>query len=241
MFKPIGITAGDNFDRVDETLVVREAMLKQATEEKVRELLENSRFKSWGMLNFEIEVNTGERHGKEIMKLGENEKYKIEVLKNRGVGDGEACSVVELEGENVEVLAKTLVVREAMLKAAAEKNVRELQENNLFNSWGRLNFEVEVKTVMGERREEELMRAGEILKAAVGHEKGKFEGLKNRGVGNGESCAVAELDVGKVEVLGKKKRFVGEPDKKDGGASGIEILFACLLTIYAFFNVLLVL
>ena len=243
--------------------MVREAMLKQAAEEKVGELLENNQLKSWESLSFEIEVNTvtGGRHGQEIMKVGENdkwfgldhgkvvkagvgnEKYKFEVLKNRGVGDGEACSVVELEGENVEVLAKTLVVREAMLKAVAEEKVRELQENNQFKGWGRLNFEVEVKTVTGERREEEHMKVGENgnglgLKPAVGHKKGKFDGLKNRGVGNGEACAVAELDVGNVEVLAKKNRFVGEPGKKDGlGASGMEILFACLLTMYAFFNV----
>jgi len=40
----MAIMPGDNFDRVDETLVVREAMLKQAADEKVGELLENNQF-----------------------------------------------------------------------------------------------------------------------------------------------------------------------------------------------------
>lgn len=197
MFKPIGITPGDNFDSVDEALVVREAMLKQATEEKVGELLENNQLKSWEGISFEIEVNTvtGGRHGKKIMKVGENDKW-FGLDDCKVVKSGAGHEKYKFEGENVEVLAKTLVVREAMLKAAAEDKVRELQENNQFNGWGRLNFEVEVKTVTGERREE---------------------------------------DVGKVEVLAKKNRFVGEPGKKDAlGSSGMEILFACLLTMYAF-------
>ena len=128
--------------------MVREAMLKQATEEKVGELLENNQLKSWERLSFEIEVNmvTRGRHGKKIMKLGENDKWfglddgkvvkagvgnvkcKFEVLKCTWVGEGEACSFVELESENVEVLAKTLAVREAMLKATTDEKVRELQE-----------------------------------------------------------------------------------------------------------------
>lgn len=200
MFKPIGITPGDNFDCVDEALVVREAMLKQATEEKVGELLENNQLKSWEGISFEIEVNTvtGGRHGKKIMKVGENDKW-FGLDDCKVVKSGAGHEKYKFEGENVELLAQTLVVREAMLKAAAEEKVRELQENNQFNGWGRLNFEVEVKTVTGERREE---------------------------------------DVGKVEVLAKKNRFIGEPGKKDAlDSSGMEILFACLVTVYAFFNV----
>jgi len=39
------------------------------------------------------------------------------------------------------------VVREAMLKAMAEEKVRELQENSQFTNWGRLNFEIDIKTI----------------------------------------------------------------------------------------------
>jgi hypothetical protein len=54
------------------------------------------------------------------------------------------------------------VFRKATLKKAVEeKVVGKLQENNQFKSWGGINVEIDVKVVTGERRVEELMKAGE--------------------------------------------------------------------------------
>jgi hypothetical protein len=92
---------------------------------------------------------------------------------------------------------------------------------------GKINYEIVVKTVVEESCEFGL-DDGKFVKAGVGNEKCKFEVLKNRGVGNGSALAPAELVGEKVKVLAEKKRFVG--------ASGMAILTACLLTMYAFFN-----
>jgi hypothetical protein len=54
------------------------------------------------------------------------------------------------------------VFRKATLnKAVEEKVVGKLQENNQFKSWGGINVEIDVKVVTGERRGDELMKAGE--------------------------------------------------------------------------------
>jgi hypothetical protein len=54
------------------------------------------------------------------------------------------------------------VFRKATLKKAVEeKVVGKLQENNQFKSWGGINVEIDVKVVTGERRGDELMKAGE--------------------------------------------------------------------------------
>lgn len=149
-------------------------------------------------------------------------------------------------GNDLDCEEETLVVRQAMLKAAIEEKMREIrlmQEKNEFKSWGRLNFEVDVKMVEGERCGEELVKVGEngngfglddgkVVKAELGHERCKLDGLKSSGVGNGEAHVVAELEGERVNVFAEKKRLAGEPSKKDGlGASGMEILTACLLTI----------
>jgi hypothetical protein len=53
------------------------------------------------------------------------------------------------------------VFRKAMLKEAVkEKVVGKLQENNPFKSWGRLNFEIEVKTATREMNGEEFVNVG---------------------------------------------------------------------------------
>jgi hypothetical protein len=96
-----------------------------------------------------------------VLKAGVGrEKRKFEVLKNKGFGDGEAPAT-ELVGENVNVLAKTLVIKKVTLKSAVEEMVGELEDNNQFESWGRINYEIEVKTNMGEKRREEFMKVGE--------------------------------------------------------------------------------
>jgi hypothetical protein len=41
-----------------------------------------------------------------------------------------------------------------------EKVVEKLQENNQFKSWGRLNFEIEVKTATREMNGEEFVDVG---------------------------------------------------------------------------------
>jgi hypothetical protein len=61
-----------------------------------------------------------------------------------------------------QVYDETLVFRKVMLKEIVEgKVVGKLQENNQFKSQGMLNFEIEVKTITGERRGEEFMKVTE--------------------------------------------------------------------------------
>ncbi|XP_045819517.1 uncharacterized protein LOC123918887 [Trifolium pratense] len=218
----VGVLVKDN-KRVDEQskkdrLVFRKKTLKEAVEEKVvGKLQENNEFKSWGRINVDIEVkaDTGERRGEELVKV-------------------EEAPATELVCEKVDILAESLVVRKRMLKSAVKEMVGELEENNHFKSLGRINYEIEVKTVTGERCGKEFMKVGEngngfglddgkVVKAGVGHEKGKFEVLKNRGVGDGEAPAPAEQVGEKVKVLAEKKRFIGEPGKKGClGASDTE-------------------
>jgi hypothetical protein len=186
-------------------LEFRKITLKEALEEKVvGKLQDNNKFKSWGRIDVGVEVKTD----------------------TKGRRGGEATAN-ELPGEKVDDLDETLVVRKAILKSVVEETLGELEENNHFKSLGKINYEIEVKTVVDESCEFGL-DDGKFVKAGVGNEKCKFEVLKNRGVGNGSALAPAELVGEKVKVLAEKKRFVG--------ASGMAILTACLLTMYAFFN-----
>jgi hypothetical protein len=84
-------------------------------------------------------------------------------MKNRG---GEATAT-ELVGEKVDVLDETLVVRKAMLKSAVEETMGELEENIHFKSLRKMNYEIEVKTVVGESCEFGL-DVGKFVKVGVG-------------------------------------------------------------------------
>lgn len=108
-------------DNREEPLGVREAKLKEEIEEKIRLLHRKNQFKSLGIHDFDVEAHkvNGERCGEELVKFRENgdgidvdngnvlkaelgnERHKLEVVKNSGVVDGEACAVGELKGENV--------------------------------------------------------------------------------------------------------------------------------------------
>lgn len=84
-----------------ETLMVREATLRSAIEEKVGEIGQNYKFKNWGILNFEVEVQLirGEKRGEEFRKVGENDKVLKAVVGQEkckfGFHDGKACPVGE--------------------------------------------------------------------------------------------------------------------------------------------------
>ncbi|XP_073225403.1 uncharacterized protein [Cicer arietinum] len=227
-----------DFDRVEETLVARETMLKAEIEEKKSEIrlltekvqlerlekisveLELKRFKEGGNVGVLVVDEPCKKDGLEVSDI-EHQSSSVVVKKNHAARPTKPIDRVEEEA---------LVVREAMLKAVIEEKVREIglpQEKSQFKNWGRLNFEIEVKMVRGERQGNEFVKVvgngnrfglddGKIVKAGVGHEKCKFEILKNRGVGDVEDCVVAELEGEKVEVLAEKKRLVGEPNKEDG-------------------------
>jgi hypothetical protein len=93
-----------------------DAMRKAAIAEKIMLLQKKNQFKSSGRLNFdgeEVTVN-GESCGEKLVKDGKavnaklvNERCKPEILKNSGVGDGEASAVAKLKDQKVEVLAET--------------------------------------------------------------------------------------------------------------------------------------
>ncbi|KAK2440988.1 hypothetical protein QL285_012337 [Trifolium repens] len=254
----------EKVDVLDETLVVRKAMLKSVVEETLGELEENNHFKSLGKINYEIVVKTvvekscefGLDDGKFVKAGVGQEKCKFEVLKNRGVGNGSALALApaELVGEKVKVLAekkrfvgasdtewqsssgavqKNLDTRlakptaippgDAMRKAAIAEKIMLLQKKNQFKSSGRLSFDGEGVTVNGESCGEKLVKDGKVVNAKLGDERCKPEILKNSGVGVGEASAVAKLKDEKVEVLAETKRLAGEPSKKDDlGSSGKE-------------------
>jgi hypothetical protein len=93
-----------------------DAIRKAAIAEKIMLLQKKNQFKSSGRLNFdgeEVTVN-GESCGEKLVKDGKavnaklvNERCKPEILKNNGVGDGEASAVAKLKDQKVEVLAET--------------------------------------------------------------------------------------------------------------------------------------
>jgi hypothetical protein len=101
--KPTAIPPGD-------------AMRKAAIAEKIMLLQKKNQFKSSGRLNFDGEGVTvnGESCGEKLVKDGKvvnaklgDERCKPEILKNSGVGVGEASAVAKLKDEKVEVLAET--------------------------------------------------------------------------------------------------------------------------------------
>jgi hypothetical protein len=93
-----------------------DALRKAAIAEKIMLLQKKNQFKSSGRLNFdgeEVTVN-GESCGERLVKDGKvvnaklrQERCKPEILKNIGVGDGEASTVAKLKDQKVEVLAET--------------------------------------------------------------------------------------------------------------------------------------
>lgn len=105
----------------EEPLEDREAKLKEEIEEKIRLLHRKNQFKSFGIHDFDVEAHkvNGEWCGEELVKFRENgngtdledgnvmkaelgnERHELEVVKNSGDADGEACAVSELKGENV--------------------------------------------------------------------------------------------------------------------------------------------
>jgi hypothetical protein len=93
-----------------------DAMRKAAIAEKIMLLQKKNQFKSSGRLNFDGEGVTvnGESCGEKLVKDGKvvnaklgDERCKPEILKNSGVGDGEASAVAKLKDQKVEVLAET--------------------------------------------------------------------------------------------------------------------------------------
>ncbi|CAK8565716.1 unnamed protein product [Lathyrus sativus] len=178
-----------------ETLMVREATLKSAIEEKVGEIEQIYKFKNWGMLNFEVEVQLirGEKRGEEFRKVGENDKVlKAVVGKEKckfGVHDWKACPDGEQDKKDCPNASETLMVREATLKSAIEEKVGEIEQNDQFKNWGKLNFEIDVQIIRDEKRGEEFRKVGEnskVEKGVVGQEKRKF------GVHDGNACPFGE-------------------------------------------------
>lgn len=127
--KPIGVTPENDFNKVEETSVAKERMLKAEIEKKkeIGLLQEKNQYKRLERVSFDIQLKAvkAATHGEELVKnVGENgngfgldgskvmkaelvrEGCKPEGLKNTGVVNGNASAVAEQEGEKVEVLAK---------------------------------------------------------------------------------------------------------------------------------------
>lgn len=97
-----------DFNRVEETLVSREAMLKAEIEEKnlvIGLLQERIQFERLEKIRVELELKKvmGERGEKVVESEFGVGRSKVEVLKNRGVDIG---AVVKLEGEKVGILGE---------------------------------------------------------------------------------------------------------------------------------------
>ncbi|KAI5409085.1 hypothetical protein KIW84_054776, partial [Lathyrus oleraceus] len=149
----------------------REARLRAEIEEKKREIR---------LLNEEIDFQRIEKMSVEL------ELKRVKELIDRG---DIACAVAERGNVGVSAASETLMVREATLKSAIEEKVGEIEQNDQFKNWGKLNFEIDVQIIRGEKRGEELKKVGEnskVEKGVVGQEKRKF------GVHDGNACPFGE-------------------------------------------------
>ncbi|GAU41216.1 hypothetical protein TSUD_128920 [Trifolium subterraneum] len=184
-----------DFDLVEQTLIAREEMLKEEIEKMKRELLLSAE---------RMEFEKLERITVEF-KLGKiQEEMKKKKLMKNGNERGNvvvAKNRVVGDGDGVGLASSDSKIAGENVRILVKEMVEELEKNNHLKSSGNIDYEIEVKTEYG---------------------KSNFEVLKNRGVGDVEAAAPAEL----VGVLAKmKKRYVGEPGKKRSGMAILPVPF----------------
>ncbi|CAI8596706.1 unnamed protein product [Vicia faba] len=208
-----------DFDRVEETLIFRETKLKAEIEDKKREI---------ALLSEEVHFQRLEKMSVEM---------ELKRFKELQDGGNIARAVAESGNARVSAAPETLVVREAALKSAIEEKVGEIKQDQFINL-GKLNFDIEVHVVRGEKRGEEPLHDGkkdgpedafgtgndfgsvketldvrEATNTAAIEDKMKEIRLLREKMVNREKYATAEVKDEKIDVLAEETKLASEPSK----------------------------
>lgn len=216
----------DDFDRVEEVLVAREARLKAEIEEKIKEIGSLQEKIEVERIQVEEELKKREEQSQKGKRAQESYEKLLKTVKESGFNDKNAINELrnknrELEGEKrkLEELKKNWVVDKNALAGLRIRN-SELEESVKKNL-------LEDKNTIDQLRTENSQLADEKRRAEalVQSWKEKFGELNER-------VLKLEDDTTKLLMSGNTERVSLSKANKDAlGASGMEILHASLLAI----------